>query len=221
MPAPSTPPGTERVIPGQVLADRYRVVELVGRGGMGEVYRAVDLKLGQPVALKFLPQELSEDPARLKALFEEVRAAFQARFVTDFGIGVVGGCCGTTPEHVAAMAEAMKNLRPQERPKDYQPQLASLFHATPLDQDSGPLIVGERTNANGSRKFKELMVAGDTEGMLQMAKEQVHEGSHVLTRGCSKAQVCDLVTKFVERNAGGVRLAVVPEPTAELTSDPS
>ena len=117
-------------------------------------------------------------------------ARFQARFVTEFGVGVVGGCCGTTPEHIAVMAEGMKGLRAAERPKDYQPQLASLFHSTPLDQDSGPLIVGERTNANGSRKFKEMMVAGDIEGMLQMAKEQVHEGSHVL----------DVCTAFVGRD---------------------
>ena len=117
-------------------------------------------------------------------------ARFQARFVTEFGVGVVGGCCGTTPEHIAAMAEAMQGLCAAERPKDYQPQLASLFHSTPLDQDSGPLIVGERTNANGSRKFKEMMVAGDIEGMLQMAKEQVHEGSHVL----------DVCTAFVGRD---------------------
>ena len=117
-------------------------------------------------------------------------ARFQARFVTEFGVGVVGGCCGTTPEHIAAMSQAMQGLQVQERPKDYQPQLASLFHATPLDQDSGPLIIGERTNANGSRKFKELMVAGDIEGMLQMAKEQVHEGSHVL----------DVCTAFVGRD---------------------
>ena len=77
MPASRTPPDAERFIPGRVLADRYRVVERVGAGGMGEVYRAIDLKLGQPVALKFLPQELSEDPTRLKALFEEVRLARQ------------------------------------------------------------------------------------------------------------------------------------------------
>src|SRR4029078_8026190 len=67
----------ERFIPGHVVAGRYRVIEQIGRGGMGEVYRAVDIKIGQPVALKFLPHELSEDSARLKALFEEVRLARQ------------------------------------------------------------------------------------------------------------------------------------------------
>jgi len=77
MSEPLTPPEGERFIPGRVLAERYRVIERVGAGGMGEVYRVVDLKLGQPVALKFLPQELSGDPARLQALFEEVRLARQ------------------------------------------------------------------------------------------------------------------------------------------------
>ncbi len=126
-------------------------------------------------------------------------ARFQARFVTEFGVGVVGGCCGTTPEHVAAMAAGLKGLTPQPRPTDYQPHLASLFHSVPLDQDSGPLIVGERTNANGSRKFKELMVGGDVEGMLQMAKEQVHEGSHVL----------DVCTAYVGRDEAGDMLKLL------------
>jgi 5-methyltetrahydrofolate--homocysteine methyltransferase len=120
-------------------------------------------------------------------------ARFQAKFVQEFGVGVIGGCCGTTPEHVQAMQAAITGLVPRERPVDYQPQLASLFHSTPLTQDNGPLIIGERTNANGSRKFKELMVQGDVEGMLQMAKEQVHEGSHVL----------DICTAYVGRDEFG------------------
>jgi protein kinase-like protein len=73
----SRTPDTERFIPGLVLAGRYRVVERVGQGGMGEVYRAIDLRLGQPVALKFLPQELSDEPDRMRALLEEVRVARQ------------------------------------------------------------------------------------------------------------------------------------------------
>ncbi len=135
-------------------------------------------------------------------------ARFQARFVTEFGVGVVGGCCGTTPEHVQAMTAAMQGLQPVERPKDYQPQLASLFHSVPLDQDSGPLIVGERTNANGSKKFKELMVAGDVEGMLQMAKEQVHEGSHVL----------DVCTAFVGRDEAGDMLKLLHPMVQQVTA---
>ncbi|MBX3462945.1 MAG: methionine synthase [Planctomycetes bacterium] len=135
-------------------------------------------------------------------------ARFQARFVQEFGVGVVGGCCGTTPAHVEAMAAAMQGLVPTERPADYQPQLASLFHSVPLDQDSGPLIVGERTNANGSRKFKELMLAGDVEGMLQMAKEQVHEGSHVL----------DVCTAYVGRDEAGDMLQLLRPLVQQVTA---
>ena len=115
---------------------------------------------------------------------------FQARFVDEFGVAAVGGCCGTTPEHVAAMAKAVAGKRPAERPTEYTPQVASLFHAMTLDQDTGPLLIGERTNANGSRKFRELMLEGDVEGMLQMAKEQAHEGAHIL----------DVCTAYVGRD---------------------
>ena len=133
-------------------------------------------------------------------LTPEELAGFQQRFVKEFGVAVVGGCCGTTPDHVRAMAEAVDGLRPAERPKDYQPQVASLFHAVPLDQDSGPLLVGERTNANGSKKFRELMLGGDVEGMLQMAREQVHEGAHVLdvcTAYVGRDEIAD-ITKLLQ-----------------------
>ncbi len=135
-------------------------------------------------------------------------ARFQVRFVQEHGIAVVGGCCGTTPEHVAAMAQAVQGLVPRERPVDYQPQLSSLFHSVPLDQDSGPLIVGERTNANGSKKFRECMLAGDLEGMLQMAKEQVHEGSHVL----------DVCTAFVGRDEAGDMLSLLRPLVQQVTA---
>ncbi len=135
-------------------------------------------------------------------------ARFQARFVSEFGISVVGGCCGTTPEHVKAMYEATRGLVPQQRPVDYQPQVASLFHAVPLDQESGPLIVGERTNANGSKKFREQMLAGDVEGMLQMAKEQVHEGSHVL----------DVCTAYVGRDEAGDMLQFLQPMVQQVTA---
>ncbi|MEZ6036034.1 MAG: methionine synthase [Planctomycetota bacterium] len=132
-------------------------------------------------------------------LTPEELGRFQRRFVEEFGIAVVGGCCGTTPAHVEAMAKAVQGLVPRARPDDYEPALASLFHSTPLDQDTGPLIVGERTNANGSKKFRELMLAGDVEGMLHMAKEQVHEGSHVL----------DVCTAYVGRDEAGDMLQLL------------
>ncbi len=102
------------------------------------------------------------------------------RFASEFGVSLVGGCCGTTPAHISAIAEAVKDLRPGPRPTQFTPQLASLYGATPLDQDSGPLLVGERTNANGSLKFKEMLLTGDFDGMAELAKEQQAEGAHVL-----------------------------------------
>jgi 5-methyltetrahydrofolate--homocysteine methyltransferase len=127
----------------------------------------------------------------------EELARFHARFVTDFGVSIVGGCCGTTPDHIAAIAKAIEGLKPLDRPVDYTPQVASLFHSVPLDQESGPLLVGERTNANGSKKFRELMLEGDIEGMLQMAREQGHEGAHVLdvcTAYVGRDEVKDMVS---------------------------
>ncbi len=135
-------------------------------------------------------------------------ARFQARFVQEFGIGVVGGCCGTTPAHVEAMAAAVRGLVPRPRPTDYTPQLASLFHSVPLDQDTGPLIVGERTNANGSKMFRERMLAGDVEGMLHMAKEQVHEGSHVL----------DVCTAYVGRDESADMLKLLRPMVQQVTA---
>ena len=91
------------------------------------------------------------------------------RFAGEFGVSLVGGCCGTTPEHIAAIAAAVQGIVPGPRPTTFQPQLASLYGAVPLDQDSGPLLVGERTNANGSLKFKEMLLAGDFDGMAELA----------------------------------------------------
>jgi 5-methyltetrahydrofolate--homocysteine methyltransferase len=102
------------------------------------------------------------------------------RFASEFGVSLVGGCCGTTPAHIAAIVEAVKDLVPPARPTTFTPQLASLYGAVSLDQDSGPLLVGERTNANGSLKFKELLLAENWDGIAELAKEQAAEGAHVL-----------------------------------------
>ncbi|MCY0988944.1 methionine synthase [Nannocystis sp. ILAH1] len=102
------------------------------------------------------------------------------RFAEEFGASLVGGCCGTTPAHIKAIAEAVAGLRPGPRPDKFTPQLASLYSVCPLDQDSGPLLIGERTNANGSLKFREMLLAEDWDGIAELAKEQQAEGAHVL-----------------------------------------
>ena len=107
-------------------------------------------------------------------------AEAHTRFVSEFGLSVVGGCCGTTPEHIRQVVEALGGRAPAPREPLHEPSLSSLYQSVPLDQDTTYLIVGERCNANGSRKFRDLMLEGDLDGMVGVAKEQIREGAHVL-----------------------------------------
>ncbi len=102
------------------------------------------------------------------------------RFITEFGVSVVGGCCGTTPAHLAAVVERCRDLVPAPRSPVHEAAAASIYTAVPFRQDTSFLVVGERTNANGSRKFREAMLADDWETCVAMAKDQVKEGAHVL-----------------------------------------
>ncbi len=107
-------------------------------------------------------------------------------FVTNFGINIAGGCCGTTPEHIKLVADALKNRAPKPRPAfgakitAATAMVSSLYSATSARQDLSILIIGERTNTNGSRKFKDLIIHGDLDGCAAMGREQVKEGSHVV-----------------------------------------
>ena len=112
-------------------------------------------------------------------------------FVERYGVGVVGGCCGTTPEHIAAIVERVArrkplavgprtDARPPGRPEPRPPHLSSMIAATPLSQEPAPTMVGERVNSQGSRKAKELLLADDYDGLVQIAEDQVGGGAHVL-----------------------------------------
>ncbi|HED52935.1 MAG TPA: methionine synthase [Phycisphaerales bacterium] len=103
------------------------------------------------------------------------------RFVDRFGVGIVGGCCGTTPEHIRLLAERFEGRSPglcEHRPM--APAATSLYGPTEYRQDSSILMIGERCNASGSRKFKRLLESEDWDGILALAREQVRDGSHVL-----------------------------------------
>jgi 5-methyltetrahydrofolate--homocysteine methyltransferase len=107
-------------------------------------------------------------------------AEFHARFVTDLGVSVIGGCCGTTPEHLRAVVERCRDLTPGARSFADDPGLSSIYSHTSYDQSPSYLAVGERTNANGSKKFRELMLASDWDACVRMAQDAVGEGSHVI-----------------------------------------
>ncbi|HEV3046061.1 MAG TPA: homocysteine S-methyltransferase family protein [Solirubrobacteraceae bacterium] len=101
-------------------------------------------------------------------------------FVERYGVSIVGGCCGTTPEHIRAIAERVANRPVAARPAPRAPHLSSMIAATPLAQEPAPTMVGERVNSQGSRKAKELLLADDYDGLVQIAEDQVTGGAHVL-----------------------------------------
>src|SRR5687768_13254413 len=124
-------------------------------------------------------------------------AAALAEFVKDFGVRIVGGCCGTTPEHLDAVVKAVRAVESKSgargappdtndrqttrRPRHHHvPRVSSAMRAITLHQDPPPLLVGERVNAQGSRKVKRLLLADDYEGILEVARDQVDSGAHVL-----------------------------------------
>jgi 5-methyltetrahydrofolate--homocysteine methyltransferase len=110
----------------------------------------------------------------------EPLAAVLGEYVERYGISIVGGCCGTTPAHISAIVERCAGRTPGERPQPGPPLLSSMMTATPLVQAPRPTLVGERVNAQGSRRAKELLLADDYDGLVQVAEDQVNGGAHVL-----------------------------------------
>ncbi|HEY8373152.1 MAG TPA: methionine synthase [Pseudonocardiaceae bacterium] len=103
-----------------------------------------------------------------------------AGFVTEFGVGLVGGCCGTTPQHLRAVVEAVRELRPAPRRPRPEPGVSSLYQMVPFRQDASVLMIGERTNANGSKAFREAMLADRFEDCVEIARGQIRDGAHML-----------------------------------------
>ena len=112
------------------------------------------------------------------------------RFVSEFGVNIVGGCCGTTVEHLQVVIERVGGKKPAQRSPTYVPAVSSLFASVDLQQVPRPLIIGERTNTNGSRKFKQLLEKEDWHGLVEMGQEQEREGAHVI----------DVCTAYVGRD---------------------
>jgi 5-methyltetrahydrofolate--homocysteine methyltransferase len=101
-------------------------------------------------------------------------------FVERYGVSIVGGCCGTTTEHIAAIVERCAGRPPSQRPAPRPPRVSSMIAAAPLVQDPRPTLVGERVNSQGSRKAKEMLLSDDYDGLARIAEDQVEGGAHVL-----------------------------------------
>ena len=113
-------------------------------------------------------------------LTPEQLAQFHRHHVTDLGIGIVGGCCGTTPAHLKAVVDAVRGLTPTPRTPEIEPSVSSIYSSVPIRQENSYLIIGERTNAVGSKAFREAMLAQDWDTCTKMASDQIKEGAHVL-----------------------------------------
>jgi 5-methyltetrahydrofolate--homocysteine methyltransferase len=115
--------------------------------------------------------------------YDETPESFAAQvehFAKDFGANVVGGCCGTTPAHIKLLAERVANLTPKRREARVLPAASSIFIQQPYAQDASFLIVGERVNASGSKKMRDLLNGENWDGLVSLAREQEREGAHVL-----------------------------------------
>ena len=122
---------------------------------------------------------LTSDGAHYPLTPDELAAAHD-QFTRDYGLGLVGGCCGTTPAHLAAVVERVRGREVVRRDPRPEASAASLYQSVPFRQDSAFLAIGERTNANGSKAFREAMLSADWEQCLEIAREQIRDGSHVL-----------------------------------------
>lgn len=122
---------------------------------------------------------LGRDGAHYPLTAPELADAQEA-FVREYGLSLVGGCCGTTPEHLRRVVERVRGLTPAPRDPRPEPGAASLYQSVPFRQDTSYLAIGERTNANGSRKFREAMLEGRWDDCVEMARDQIREGAHML-----------------------------------------
>ncbi|RVW03310.1 methionine synthase [Rhodococcus spongiicola] len=125
-----------------------------------------------------LPQ-LGPNGAEYPLTAEELAVALTG-FVDEFGLSLVGGCCGTTPEHIRQVADAVRQVEQAQRNPQPEDGTSSLYQSVPFQQDASILMIGERTNSNGSKAFREAMISEDYQKCLDIAKEQTRDGAHML-----------------------------------------
>jgi 5-methyltetrahydrofolate--homocysteine methyltransferase len=146
-----------------------------------------------PLPVSVLPNAGLPSVVEGKMHYDETPETFTSQivhFVNDFGVNIVGGCCGTTPAHLKLVVEAMQGVTPKARDAKLVPSASSIYFQQPYVQDASFLIVGERVNASGSKKMRDLLNAEDWDGLVSLAKEQEREGAHIL----------DVNVDFVGRN---------------------
>ena len=183
---------TGRMLPGTEIGAAITSLSPLGVDVLGlncatgpvEMYEPLrSLSESSPVPLSCLPNAGLPSVVEGKMHYDltpDALAEHLSKFVTEYGVQVVGGCCGTTPAHVARVIEAIRPLSAAPRTAVLEPAVASIYSATNYQQDRSVLLVGERTNANGSKKFRDAMLAGDWDTCVGIGRDQIKEGAHIL-----------------------------------------
>jgi 5-methyltetrahydrofolate--homocysteine methyltransferase len=136
-----------------------------------------------PLPVSVLPNAGLPEVRDGQQYYDETPESFAAQvehFAKDFGANIVGGCCGTSPEHIKLLVERIGGLTPKQRNANLAPSASSIYFQQPFTQDASFLIVGERVNASGSKKMRDLLDAEDWDGLVNLAKSQEKEGAHIL-----------------------------------------
>lgn len=163
-------------------------IDVIGMNcGTGPRQMAESLKYlceNSPLPVSVLPNAGLPEVKDGKQHYDETPETFVAQiehFARDFGANIVGGCCGTTPEHLKMVVERIEGITPKSRETSaLEPSASSIYSQQPYTQDNSFLIVGERVNASGSKKMRDLLQAEDWDGLVNLAKSQEREGAHVL-----------------------------------------
>ncbi len=183
---------TGRMLPGTEIGAALAAVDplrpdviglncATGPAEMGEHLRHLSQHARMPVSClpnAGLPSVV--DGAMFYDLTPDQLAEHHRRFISELGVQVVGGCCGTGPDHIRRVAEVCGDLTPAPRTPRHEAGATSIYSFVPFEQDTSFLIIGERTNANGSKKFREAMLDADWDTCVLMGREQLAEGAHVL-----------------------------------------
>jgi 5-methyltetrahydrofolate--homocysteine methyltransferase len=183
---------TGRMLPGTEIGAAIAALTPLGIDVIGlncatgpvEMYEPLrTLSDNAPLALSCMPNAGLPSVVEGKMHYDlspDALAEHLARFVSEYGVQVVGGCCGTTPEHLARVIEMVRPLSAAKRSPVAEPSAASIYSSVSYHQDRSVLLVGERTNANGSKKFRNAMLEGDWDTCVEIGREQIKEGAHIL-----------------------------------------
>jgi len=137
-------------------------------------------------------------------------------FASKNGVSVVGGCCGTTPDHLKLLVEKVASLTPAQRAVNLPPRLSSAIQSQPMKQEPAPFFIAERLNTQGSRAFKKLVLENDFEGILTLAQQQVENGAHGLDLCVAlteRADEAETMRKLIKTIAPVINLPLVIDTT--------